>query len=46
VNTPTRALIVDDSATVRRLINKVVSGSVFNFDVNEAADGEKALEGL
>jgi CheY-like chemotaxis protein len=44
VNTPTRALIVDDSATVRRLINKVVSGSVFNFDVNEAADGEKALE--
>jgi len=43
VNTPTRALIVDDSATVRRLINKVVSSSVFNIDVTEAADGEKAL---
>jgi CheY-like chemotaxis protein len=44
VNTPTRALIVDDSATVRRLINKVVTGSVFNIDVTEAADGQKALD--
>jgi CheY-like chemotaxis protein len=40
----TRALIVDDSATVRRLINKVVSASLFNIDVTEASDGKTALE--
>lgn len=44
VNTPTRALIVDDSATVRRLINKVVSSSVFNIEVTEASDGQNALD--
>ncbi|HMK79983.1 MAG TPA: response regulator [Xanthobacteraceae bacterium] len=41
---PTRALIVDDSATVRRLISKVVSGSIFNVDIAEAGDGTTALE--
>jgi CheY-like chemotaxis protein len=44
VQTPTRALVVDDSATVRRLITKVLSNSVFNIDVTEAGDGVKALE--
>jgi len=44
VTTPTSALIVDDSATVRRLIAKVVTSSVFNIDVTEAADGQKALD--
>lgn len=44
VTAPTSALVVDNSSTVRRLINKVVTSSIFNIDVTEAADGQKALD--
>jgi CheY-like chemotaxis protein len=41
---PMRALIVDDSGVTRRVIQKVLAGSLFNMEVEEAADGEAALE--
>ena len=40
---PTRVLIVDDSQTVRKIIQRVVQGSVFNCEITEANDGEAAL---
>jgi DNA-binding NtrC family response regulator len=39
-----RALIVDDSATVRSIIRRVLDRSIFRLQVEEAADGETALE--
>jgi CheY-like chemotaxis protein len=41
---PSQALIVDDSATVRRIIQKVLRSSIFNIDVAEAGNGSDALE--
>jgi CheY-like chemotaxis protein len=41
---PRRALIVDDSASVRKLVHKVLAGSLFRIKVMEAADGQAALE--
>ena len=43
VTVPTRALVVDDSATVRKLIEKVLAASIFHIDIEGAADGETAL---
>jgi CheY-like chemotaxis protein len=43
VTIPTRALIVDDSATVRRIVKKVLTNSIFNIDETEAGDGKTAL---
>jgi CheY-like chemotaxis protein len=43
VSMPTRALVVDDSATVRKMVGKVLAGSVFSISVEEAATGEHAL---
>ena len=43
ISAPTRVLVVDDSSTVRQLVQKIVRGSVFNCDVTEACDGETAL---
>ncbi|HEV3394862.1 MAG TPA: response regulator [Xanthobacteraceae bacterium] len=43
LSSPLRALVVDDSATVRALVRKVVGGSIFRIEVEEAADGEAAL---
>lgn len=40
---PMRALVVDDSATVRKLIQKVLSASIFHIEVDYAADGMSAL---
>jgi CheY-like chemotaxis protein len=40
---PTRVVIVDDSATVRRMVKKILAGSIFNIQVAEAANGEDAL---
>jgi DNA-binding NtrC family response regulator len=40
---PTKVLIVDDSHTVRKIVQKVVQGSIFNCEIAEAADGETAL---
>jgi CheY-like chemotaxis protein len=43
ITSPTKVLIVDDSLTVRQLVQKVVKGSMFNCDIAEAADGETAV---
>ncbi len=43
VSSPTSVLIVDDSSAVRRIVQKVVAGSVFNCKTEEAADGETAI---
>lgn len=43
ITSPTKVLIVDDSLTVRQIVQKVVKGSMFNCDIAEAADGETAL---
>ena len=40
---PMRALVVDDSATVRRVIHKVLAASLFHIEVAEATDGGAAL---
>jgi DNA-binding NtrC family response regulator len=44
ISAPTKVLIVDDSSTVRQLVQKIVRGSVFSCDITEAGDGETALE--
>jgi DNA-binding NtrC family response regulator len=43
IRIPLRVLIVDDSATVRRVIGKVLLGSLFNISIEEAADGQAAV---
>jgi CheY-like chemotaxis protein len=43
VTRPTRALIVDDSATVRRMIQKILANSLFRITAEEAGDGATAL---
>jgi DNA-binding NtrC family response regulator len=44
VTVPTQALIVDDSATVRRILRKVLDSSIFNIDITEAGDGAAAID--
>ncbi len=44
LSTPMRALIVDDSATVRSVIHRVLDRSIFHIDITEAASGEAALQ--
>jgi CheY-like chemotaxis protein len=39
----TKVLIVDDSMTVRKVVQKVLAGSIFHMDCYEAPDGETAL---
>lgn len=40
---PSRALIVDDSSTVRAVVRKVLQASRYRLDTEEAADGEAAI---
>ena len=44
VTVPSNALVVDGSATVRRIIKKVFANSIFNIDVTEAGNGQTALD--
>jgi DNA-binding NtrC family response regulator len=44
ISSPTKVLVVDDSASVRQIVHRIVLGSVFNCDISEAANGESALE--
>jgi CheY-like chemotaxis protein len=44
VRLPTKLLLVDDSLTVRRMIQKVVQGSLFRCTITEAGDGESATD--
>jgi CheY-like chemotaxis protein len=41
---PTRVLIVDDSSTMRSIVRKILQGSHFAFDIQDAAEGNAALE--
>lgn len=43
---PTRVLIVDDSSTMRRIVRKILSASLFALHVQEASEGATALEAL
>ena len=44
VSAPTKVLVVDDSATVRRMILKIAAGSIFHITCDEAGDGATAIE--
>jgi CheY-like chemotaxis protein len=41
---PNQALIVDDSSTVRSVIRKVLQASRFRFNIQEAAEGQGAIQ--
>jgi DNA-binding NtrC family response regulator len=43
ITSPTKVLIVDDSTAVRQIVQKIVTSSMFNCELAEAADGETAL---
>jgi DNA-binding NtrC family response regulator len=43
ISSPTKVLVVDDSASVRQIVHRIVLGSVFNCDISEAGSGETAL---
>ncbi len=44
ITAPTKVLIVDDSKTVRQIIQKTIGASLFNCTVAEAPDGATAIE--
>ena len=46
VKIPTRVLIVDDSATMRSIVRKILSASRFALDIHEANEGIAALNQL
>ncbi len=43
ITSPTKVLIVEDSSTVRQIVQKVLQESAFNCAISEAGDGETAL---
>jgi DNA-binding NtrC family response regulator len=43
ISSPTKVLVVDDSASVRQIVHRIVLGSVFNCDISEADNGESAV---
>jgi DNA-binding NtrC family response regulator len=43
ISSPTKVLIVDDSSSVRQIVQKILRGSVFNCEIAEAGDGATAL---
>jgi CheY-like chemotaxis protein len=43
---PSRVLVVDDSATMRGIVRKILSASKFPLEISEADEGVKALEQL
>src|SRR5580692_1869963 len=43
ISSPTKVLIVDDSSSVRQIVQRILQGSVFNCEITEASDGEAAL---
>jgi two-component system, chemotaxis family, chemotaxis protein CheY len=44
ITAPTKVLIVDDSQTVRQIIQKTIKASLFNCRIADAADGQTAIE--
>lgn len=43
LSAPMKVLMVDDSSTARRVIRKVLAGSIFQMSLQDAGDGEAAL---
>lgn len=43
---PTQVLVVDDSATMRSIVRKILSASKFPLDISEADEGTTALQEL
>jgi DNA-binding NtrC family response regulator len=43
ISSPTKVLIVDDSSSVRQIVQKILRDSVFNCEIAEAGDGETAV---
>jgi DNA-binding NtrC family response regulator len=43
ISAPTKILVVDDSASVRMVVHKILRGSAFNCQIIDADDGETAL---
>jgi DNA-binding NtrC family response regulator len=43
ISSPTKVLIVDDSTSVRQIVQKILHGSVFNCEIAGAGGGETAL---
>ncbi|SHM91457.1 Response regulator receiver domain-containing protein [Roseibium suaedae] len=41
-----KVLVVDDSATVRRIVMKVLQKSIFDLEIDEAVDGLDAIEAV
>jgi CheY-like chemotaxis protein len=44
VRLPSRVLIVDDSATMRSIVRKILAATRFPLDIVEAAQGMEAIE--
>jgi DNA-binding NtrC family response regulator len=44
ITAPTKVLIVDDSQTVRQIIQKTIKATLFNCQIADAADGQTAIE--
>lgn len=44
LNRRTRALLVDDSGTARKLMRRILERSQFNLDIQDAESGEQALQ--
>jgi CheY-like chemotaxis protein len=44
VGLPSRVLVVDDSATMRSIVRKILSASRFRLDIAEAHEGAEALK--
>lgn len=44
IKSPHRALVVDDSDTIRTIVDKLLQKSFFNVDIEEAGDGQSAID--
>lgn len=44
IKSPRRALVVDDSDTIRTIVDKLLQKSFFNVDIEEASDGQSAID--
>ncbi len=44
IRKPMRALLVDDSATMRKIVSRILDQSIFNMQIEECESGVEALE--
>ena len=44
IKSPTKVLLVDDSQTVRQIVQKTLANSLFECEITEAADGAACLD--